>query len=36
MNVQQLIEFMGFMMNVNENILLNYGKNFLRFLIIYQ
>ena len=36
MNVPQLIEYMDFMMNVKEGIVLNYGKIFVIVLIVYQ
>ncbi len=36
MNVPQLIEYMDFMMNVKEDIVLNYGKIFVIVLIVYQ
>jgi len=35
MNVLQLIEFMDFMMNVNDATILNYGKPLLIVLIVY-
>jgi hypothetical protein len=36
MNVQQLIEFMVFLMNVKEDIMLKYGNYLLNVLIVYQ
>jgi hypothetical protein len=36
MNVLRLIEFMDFMMNVNVDIILNYGKHLPIVLIVYQ
>jgi hypothetical protein len=35
MNVHQLIVFMDFMMNVNDDIILNYGKHLQIVLIVF-